>query len=316
MMKYLVQGLAAALSASVLGMASPAMAEFPDHPVTIVVGVQPGGSIDVLARLIGQKLSETWGQGVVVDNRPGASETIGADYVARSKPDGYTLFMASSSHTLPKEGVTVPYDPVKDFASITFVALQPQILAVRNDLGVNSVKELIALAKSKPGALNYGSGGKGTPTYATTVLMLKRTGTEMTNVTYKGGAPTLAGMLNGEIQLMFGSVTTLLEQVKSGKVKALAVSSAARFPGLPDTPTVAEAADLPGFEVQFWFGILAPKGTPADIVTKLNTDLVAAIKSSEVQDKLKGLGYVTVASTPEALEKMMTADMAQWAGLE
>ncbi len=290
--------------------AGPAAA-FPDKPVRIYVGVAPGGVTDVVARLIGQRLGEIWAQPVLIENRTGAEGTIAADTVARSAPDGHSLVLVTSAHAMAKADVKPSYDPIKSFAPVTFIGMQPQILVVNNNVPVSTVGELVKLAKSKPGELNFGSGGEGTITYQAMQLFMKQTGTQMQNVTYRGGAPTLSALLGGEIQLMFGSITVLLEQVKAGKVKTLGVSSSARFAGLPDVPTVAEAG-LPGFESVNWFGALAPAGTPRGVVSKLHADIVTAVNSAPVQKSFATQGIVTVNGGPEVFLKQISGEINKW----
>ena len=294
----------------VLG-ACTAAAAFPEKPVRIYVGVAPGGVTDVVARLVGQRLGEMWPQPVVIENRTGAEGTIAADTVARAAPDGYSLVVVTSAHTMVKADFKPSYDPLKSFAPLTFIGQQPQILVVNRNVPVNTVGELIKLAKSSPGELNFGSGGEGTITFQVMALFMKQTGTQMQNVNYRGGAPTLTALLGGEIQLMFGSITVLLEQVRAGKVKTLGVSSSARFAGLPEVPTVAEAG-LPGFESVNWFGSLAPAGTPRDVVNKLHADFVTAVNSAPVQKSFVTQGIVTVNAGPDAFLKMMTDETNKW----
>src|SRR4029453_1006317 len=258
----------------------------PPKPVRVVVPFPAGGTTDILARAAAQKLSETWGQQAIVDNRPGAGGNIGAELVAKSAPDGYTLLMGTvGTHAInaslyPK----MPYDHVKDFAPVILVAGVPNVLVVHPSLPVNSVQELIAYAKANPGKLNFASSGNGTSIHLSGELFKVMTGVQMTHVPYKGSAPALQDLIGGQVQLMFDNLPPSPPQIKAGKLRALGVTSAARAPALPDLPTIAESG-LPGFEASSWFGVLVPAGTPPSIVTKLNAEIAKWLPAPHAGEK-------------------------------
>lgn len=266
-----------------------------------------------MARLLGAKLTETMGQPVITDNRPGAAGTLGADLVARSAPDGYTLLVGSvsnvviSASTLPK----LPFDPVKDFAPVTLTASIPLVLVVNPAVPANSVKELIALAKSKPGQLNFASGGNGVSNHLAGELFNRMAGINMVHVPYKGDGPGVAAVLAGEVQLMFATISTAMPHVQSGRLRAIAVGTAQRVSAVPDLPTINEAG-VPAYEVNVWNGILAPAGTPKEIITKLHTEITKVLHLPDTKSRLTGLGFELVASTPEQFESVIKADMVKW----
>lgn len=302
-----------AMIAALVALAAPATsAAFPDKQVTLLVGVAPGGSNDTVARLLAPKLQEIWGQPVVAENRTGAEGTLAASAVAKAAPDGYLLMLVTSSHTIKKSEVKIDYDPIESFSAITYIGVQPQLLVVPPNSPAKDVKEFIALAKAKPREFNFGSGGAGTPTFTAMALFMRQSGTDLVGVNYRGGAPTLTGMLAGEIHTMIGSISLLLDQVKAGKVRALGVTSKQRFPGLPDVPTISEAGNLPDYEAANWFGIVGPAKMPADLVAKMHADIVKAINSADVQAAFAGQGLVTVGGDPAAFRKMMIEDKARW----
>jgi tripartite-type tricarboxylate transporter receptor subunit TctC len=303
--------LAAAVSMVVLS-AGTALAAFPDRTVQIYVGYAPGGNSDFSARLVAKKLSEKWGQPVVVVNRPGADSTISSDFVAHSAPDGYTLAWISNSHTITPNQYKLGYDPLKSFEPISEVASAADVLVINSTLPVNSLKELIAYAKAKPGQLNFGSNGTGGLQYLEAVLLAQRAGIDMVGIPYKGGSQLLVALLGNEIQMAFGSVLGTKSQVEAGKFKALAVSTAKRSPMLPEVPTVAEAAGLDGYDETEWYGIVAPAGTPADIVKKIHDDLVEVLHAPDVQATLAKQGYTAVGSSSEAFRKQLADEVDQW----
>ncbi|HZQ60816.1 MAG TPA: tripartite tricarboxylate transporter substrate binding protein [Casimicrobiaceae bacterium] len=286
---------------------------YPTKPIRFIVGFAPGGSADVMSRVIGQKLTETLGQAVITENKPGAAGTLGADLVARAAPDGYTLLVGSvsnvviSASTLPK----LPFDPVKDFAPITLTASIPLVLVVNPGLPVKSVQELIAYAKANPGRLNFASGGNGVSNHLAGELFNRMAGVDMVHVPYKGDGPGVAAVLAGEAQLMFATVSTAMPHVQSGRLRALAVGTPHRLAALPDLPTIDEAG-VAGYEVNVWNGILAPAGTPKEIVNKLHAEITKVLQLPDVKARLAGLGFEIVASTPEQLGAVIRADMAKW----
>jgi tripartite-type tricarboxylate transporter receptor subunit TctC len=288
---------------------------YPAKPVRLIVGLAPGGATDIMARTLAPGLGEELGQPVVVDNRPGAAGSIGAGIVAKAPPDGYTLFLASSSFTsnvvLDKNG---PYDPLRDFAPITNIASAPFLLVVRSSLPVNSVKELIAYAKANPGKLNYASSGIGSTAHLTGELLKRAAGIEMTHIVYRGAGPALADVLGGQVDMMFASMVSSLHHAKSGKLKALAVTSARRSSVVPEYPTVAEAG-VPGFEMTGYFGLLAPAQTPAAIVNTLHDAVQRAIKRPDFVERVAADGAEPDGCTPAQLQALLEHDMKKLAEL-
>jgi tripartite-type tricarboxylate transporter receptor subunit TctC len=287
---------------------------YPTKPIRLVVPFPPGGATDILARDVAQRLTEAWGQQVIVDNRPGAGGNIGSELVAKSAPDGYTLEMGTvGTHAINASlYAKMPYDHVKDFVPIILVAGVPNVLEVNPSLPVNSVAELIAYAKANPGKLNFASSGNGTSIHLSGELFKVMAGVEMTHVPYKGSAPALQDLIAGQVQVMFDNLPPSLPQIKAGKLRALAVTSAARAPTLPDVPTVAEAG-LPGFEASSWFGLLAPAGTPPAFVNKINTEVAAWLATPEAREKLSKQGANAASGTPEDFAKHIAAETAKWA---
>ena len=303
------------VAASVIGaQAAFAQATYPSRPVRVVVPFPAGGTTDILARAAAQKLSETWGQQAIVDNRPGAGGNIGSELVAKSPPDGYTLLMGTvGTHAInPSLYPKMPYDHVKDFVPVILVAGVPNVLVVNPSLPVNSVQELIAYAKANPGKLNFASSGSGTSIHLSGELFKTMTGVQMTHIPYKGSAPALTDLIGGQVQLMFDNLPSSLAFIKAGKLRALAVTSATRSAALPDVPTIAESG-VPGFEASSWFGLLAPAGTPRDIVTKINADTQKWLASPDAKDKLAAQGALAAGGSPEDFAKHIQAESAKWA---
>jgi tripartite-type tricarboxylate transporter receptor subunit TctC len=314
-----VRGALVLLTAVITAIAAPftfaqGAANYPTKPVRLVVPFPAGGTTDILARAVAQKLSEAWGQQVIVDNRPGAGGNIGSDLVAKSKPDGYTLLMGTvGTHAInPSLYKNMPYDHVKDFAPVILVAGVPNVLVVNASLPVHSVPELIAYAKANPGKLNFASSGNGTSIHLSGELFKAMTGVEMTHVPYKGSAPALTDLIGGQVQLMFDNLPSSLPFIKAGKLRALAVTSGARAAALPDLPTLAESG-LPGFEASSWFGVLAPAGTPRDIVAKLNGAIAGWLASPEAKEKLLAQGAVAAGGTPDDFARHIAAETSKWA---
>jgi tripartite-type tricarboxylate transporter receptor subunit TctC len=288
---------------------------YPSKPVRLIVGLAPGGATDIMARTLAPGLGEELGQPVVVDNRPGAAGTIGAGIVAKSAPDGYTLFLASSSFTsnavLEKNGA---YDPLRDFAPITNIASAPFLLVVRSSLPVNSVAELIAYARANPGKLNYASSGIGSTAHLTGELLKRAAGIEMTHVVYRGAGPALADVLGGQVDMMFASIVSSLHHAKSGKLKALAVTSARRSSVVPEYPTVAEAG-VPGFEMSGYFGLLAPARTPGEIVNTVHAAVQRAIRRRDFVERVAADGAEPDGCPPAELQAILERDMKKLAEL-
>lgn len=287
---------------------------YPNKPVRMVVPFPPGGTTDILARAVGQKLSESWGQLVVIDNRPGAGGNIGTDIVAKSAPDGYTLLMGTvGTHSINASLYgKLPFDPIKDFAPVTLVASVPNVLVVNTTVDAKSVKELIALAKSKPGQLTFASSGNGTSIHLAGELFKTMTGTSMLHIPYKGSAPAITDLLGGQTNMMFDNLPSAMPHVKSGKLRALAVTSVSRSPALPDTPTIAESG-IPGYEASSWFGVLAPAGTPKDVIAKIHADIVKALNTPEIKERLSGQGAEPVGNTPEQFAQHIKTETIKWA---
>jgi len=309
-----MRGLGAVLLAVTLGAAAgvaSAQGTFPFRPMRMVVGFAPGGGTDIIARLVAQKLGERWGQAVVVDNRPGASGNIGAELVARSTPDGYTLLMAFSSHASNPALGKLPFDIERDFTSITQVGSAPMVVAANPALPAKTLGELIAYARAHPGAVKFGSSGIGTPVHLAGELMMQLTGISMVHVPYKGIAPAMAAVLAGDIQVTYAAVLSGLQHFKSGRLRPLAVASRTRYPALPDVPTVAEAG-LAGYEIDFWYALLGPGGMPAPLAARIQRDTAALLNSPEMRENLAAQGCIAVGGTPEALTALIRTEYQLW----
>lgn len=287
---------------------------YPTRPVRVVVPFPAGGTTDILARAAAQKLTEAWGQPVIVDNRPGAGGNIGSELVAKSAPDGYTLEMGTvGTHAINASlYANMAYDHVKDFVPIVLVAGVPNVLVINPSVPVNSVQELIAYSKANPGKLNFASSGNGTSIHLSGELFKTMTGVQITHVPYKGSAPALTDLMGGQVQIMFDNLPSSLAFIKAGKLKALAVTSATRAAALPEVPTMMEAG-VPGFEASSWFGILAPAGTPRAIVNKVNADTNKWLSSPDAKEKLSAQGAVAAGGTPEDFARHIVAETAKWA---
>ncbi len=305
--------LAAVLAAPPAPAQSPA-APFPARPVRMVIPFPPGGPLDIIGRALAQKLAEAWGVGVVVDNRPGAGGNIGADIVAKSAPDGYTVVMgALSTHAVnPSLYAKMPYDAAKDFAPLTLVAVTPNVLVVNLSLPVGSVRELVAYAKANPNKLSFGSGSNGSAGHLAGELFKVETGADIVHIPFKGGAPAMQALLAGETQMMFDNLANSMPQVKAGKLRALAVTTADRSKLAPDLPTMAEAG-LPGFDIATWFGLLAPAGTPKDVIAKWNAETVKILESPEMRERLTAQGAEAAPTTPEQFAAFIQRDLAKYA---
>jgi tripartite-type tricarboxylate transporter receptor subunit TctC len=300
-----------ALATSAFGQGA---SNYPSKPIRIVVPLAPGGTSDVLARAIGQKLNELWKQPVVVDNKPGAGGNIGAELVAKADPDGYTLLLLDvgtltiSPAIYPKLG----YDPIKDLAPITMVAVSPHALVVHPSVPANSVKELIAWAKANPGKINFASAGNGTAVHLAGEQFKLMTGIDMVHVPYKGGAQALTGLVGGEVNMTLNGLLATLPHIKSGKIKALAIASKTRSTALPDLPTVSEAG-VPGFQSGSWQGLLTAGATPKDIVAKLNKAVVEVLNSPELKERMAAQGADVVGDSPEQFGTFLRDEKVRWA---
>ena len=287
---------------------------YPVKPLRFVVPFPPGGPLDIMARGLGAKLQEAWGQPVVVENKPGAGGGIGADTVAKSPGDGYTLLMgAVSTHAInPWLYANIPYDPVKDFIPVTLVAQVPNILVVNPTLPVKSVKELIAYAKAKPGTLSFASGSTGSTGHLAGELFKTMTGTDLLHVPYRGTGPAITALLSGEVSIMFMPAIAASPYIQSGRLRALAVTSAQRLPAMPKLPTVAESG-LKGYQSSQWYGLMAPIGTPAAILNRLNADVAKIMQNPEMKQRMTDSGGVAVGGTREEFAAFMKEEFAKWA---
>ena len=297
--------------------AAPAdAAKYPSRLVRLLVGYTAGGAVDVSARLMAQRLTEALGQSVIVENRPGADGNVASDFVAKSPPDGHTLAYVSAGHTMnpalhPK---TLPYHPLKDFAPVSMVATGPQTLVVNPSLPVRNVKELVALARAKPGQINFASSGAGGPMHLSSELLKSMAGIDIVHVPYKGGGPALNDVIGGQIEMTFIGAPASMPHIRSGRLRILAVSTARRAAALPEVPTVAESG-YPGFEVAGVYAVLAPAGTPPAIVARLSSEIARIVGVREVRERLASFGLETVGSTPEQLTEFMKADLDKWSKL-
>ncbi len=319
-MKFTIKFIAAyALSTGAAGLFNINMAlaqgaaSYPNKAIRLVVPFTPGGSTDILARAIGQKLTEAWGQPVVIDNVPGAGGAIGADKVAKASADGYTLLMGhiGTLAVNPSLYPNLPYDPVKSFAPVAWVARVPNVLVVHPSVPAKNVNELVALAKARPGQLNYGSGGNGSAANLATEYFKLRTGSSLLHIPYRGTAPAVIDLVGGQIQVLFTGAPAVIGQIKSGQLRALAVSSPKRMDALPDLPTVAEAG-YKDFEADQWYGVVAPAGTPTDIVAKLNSQINLSLSSPELKNRLSHEGAVATPDTPANFGKLIVQEIARW----
>jgi len=288
---------------------------YPARPIRLVIPYPPGGPTDFVGRIVGQKLSQSLGQQVVVDNRPGAGTIIGSELVARAAPDGYTLLFGTGGGTFlaPLMLPNVPYDPHRDFAPVSMLVHSPQVLVVHPSVAANSVSELVALAKAKPGSLNFASVGTGTSPHLGGELFRSLAGIKLVHVPYKGTAPAMTDLISGQVHIMFTSMPTVLAHVKGGRLRLLGTGGSKRSAVIPETPPIAET--LPGFELVTWYGIFAPARTPDAIVRRLNADIVKTLADPESRDRLAAQGLETMPTTPEELKRYTQQDSSRWARL-
>jgi tripartite-type tricarboxylate transporter receptor subunit TctC len=287
---------------------------YPNKPVKMIVGFPPGGGTDVVARVISAKVQEWWGQPVTVENRPGATGTIGADAVAKSAPDGYTLIMGhvNSTGLAPNLFPKLPYDPIRDFAAVSYVGYVPNVLAVHPSVGVKSVKELVALLKANPGKFNYASSGNGSTQHIAGEVFKQLTGTSIVHVPYKGSGDAIKDLLAGVVAMNFDTMPPVMPHIQAGKLRGLAISTPNRLAQLADVPTFAEAG-ITGFDVTNWYGVMAPGGTPREIVQKLNADINKAMQVPEVRARLEGVGTQLREMSVAEFEAFMKAEVAKYA---
>ena len=302
----------AALAAIALAAATFARPDYPDKPLRLIVPFPPGGGTEPIARVLSQKLAEALGQQLIVDNRPGAGTTIGAEIAAKSPPDGYTLFLGSIANAI--SAVLYPklnYDLIRDFAPITLLATTPGVLVVHPTLPVKSVRELIALAKARPGALAYSSSGNGSPNHLAGELFKFMTGVKMIHVPYKGGGPSTIALLSGEVSLCFASMPSAIEHIRAGKLRALGVTTAQRARALPQIATIGEAG-VPGYEAETWYGLSAPARTPKEIIARLHAESVKALMLADVKDRLDNMGYLVRTTSAEDYGAFTQNEIEKW----
>jgi tripartite-type tricarboxylate transporter receptor subunit TctC len=301
---------------ALLMYAAPGLAKYPEKPVRLIVPYPPGGGNDTLARLIGQKLAEMWGQQVVVDNRPGAGTIIGTQLAARAAPDGYTLLLSSiATHAVAPYLYKNPgYDPVRDFTPITLLAIAPTVLCVNVSVPAKSVQELVALAKARPGELKFASGGQGTAPHTAGEMFASMVGIKLLHVPYKGGGPAIAGLIGGETSMMFDTAASILPHVKGGKIRALAIARPGRLPEYPEIPTFTEAG-IRGYEANAWYSMHAPARVPSAIVTKVHGDVVRVLAMPDIREKLKQLGSEGVGNSPDEFSRFVRAESEKYSKL-
>jgi len=301
-------------SCAALLVGVPALAqEYPAKAIRVVVPFPPGGGTDYMGRAVMQKVGESLGTTVVIDNRPGAGSSIGTEIVARSPADGYTVLIISGAHAInPSIYAKLPYDSVRDFAPVTMFASGPALLVVHPSVPAKSVKELIALAKARPGQINYASAGIGTPPHLSGELFKTMAGINMVHVPYKGNGPAYTDLIGGQVTVMFPNVSTAMAHVRAGKLRALAVTTKNRTPSAPELPTISEAG-VPGYDVSSWYGLLAPAGTPPAVVSKLQTEIAKVLRSPDVSKNLTSQGLDLVGNTPDEFAAIIRSEIVKWA---
>jgi tripartite-type tricarboxylate transporter receptor subunit TctC len=302
---------------TLLLMACPFIARaqgaYPTKPIRLITPFAPGGSTTAVGRVIGQALTERWGQNVIIDNRPGGNMIIGTEALAKAAPDGYTLILTTNAHVInPSLFAKLPYDPIKDFAPVGNVYSSEFVLVINPTLPANNLQELIALAKAKPGQLNYATTGAGGSGHLANEMFAMLAGIKTQHIPYKGAGPAMVDLIGGQIQMFINNPLTVIGHIRNGRMRGIAVTGATRMPALPQVPTFTEAG-LPGMEVKPWFCILAPAGTPKPLIDKLSTEIARIVATPEVQDFLAKQGMDPFSSTPEQLSALMKADMARWA---
>lgn len=305
--------VAAALTVALafIGCAAAQQA-YPGKPIRFIVPYPPGGTTNLMSRLIGQKLTESFGQPVIIDNRPGGNTIIGTEALAKSKPDGYTILLTSSIHVITPLLIPTPYDPIKDFAPITTTTITEQLLVVHPSVPADTLQELIALAKSRPGQLNYATATGGGPTHLAAELLSIMTGIKLQHIPYKGGAQVVTDLIGGQVQMAFQSPIAVVAHIKNGRLKGIAVSGAVRLAALPQMPTFTEAG-LPGFDVKYWQGVFAPAGTPEEIINWLSVEIAKIMRATDVREKLVAQGLDPFTSIPAQFVALVKADLASYA---
>ena len=306
---------AAAALAMVAAATCAAAQNYPNRPIRMVVPFPPGGAVDVIGRVVAPALSERLGQQLVIDNRGGANAIIGTDITAKAAPDGYTLLIVPAGHAItPNVSRKLPYDTLKDLAAVGLVGNGAYVLVVHSGLPVKSVSEFVAHAKARPGKLNYAATGYGNATHLAGELFKVLTGVDMVYILYKGGGPALTDVISGQVSAFFAGVASSAAHIKSGKVRALGVTTVRRAAALPDIPTIAEAG-VPGYEVDGWYGILAPARTPQAIIQRLNADINAVVATQDAKDRLLAVGLQARGTTPAEFHQMIVNDIARWANV-
>lgn len=306
--------MAAGAAACALLLSAADAQTYPAKPIRLVTPYAPGGTADILSRVVGRKLSEAWSQQVVIDNRPGASGMLGADIAAKAPPDGYTILMAYVAEIAITQSLfrSMTYDPVKDLAPVTLAAVTPMIFVVHPSLPARNVSELVALAKSRPGQLPYASAGNGSPAHLAFELLQRSARIEITHIPYKGAAPALTDLLGGHVVMFFSGMPPAMPHVKAGKLRAIAVSTAKRSPAAPEVPTVAESG-VRDFDISTWFGVFAPAATSKDIIGKLNAEISRALTLPNVRERLAREGAETAPNSPEQFGKFIQSEIAKFA---
>lgn len=306
--------LAPAVLACTIAAAQPAPA-YPNKPIKIIVPFAPGGTTDILARILAQRMTVAWGQPAVVENRPGVGGTIGASMVARAPADGYTLLLGTVHHTIAQAVYkSLPYNFGRDFAPVSVMAMVPNVVVVNPSVPAKTIEEFVALAKSQPGKLNYGTAGTGTAHHLIGEMFKLRAGVDLVHVAYKGSGPAVTDLMGGQVQVMFDTVTSALPQIKANKTRALAVTTAKRSSAMPDIPTLAETV-LPGFDIGTWFGIVAPAGTPAPIIEKIHGEIDRMVNAPDVRRQLLEIGAEPVGSTPAQMATQIKAELRAYEAL-
>ncbi len=297
-------------------IAAPPLAAqgYPNKPIRFIVGFPPGGTNDIIARLFAPKLAEGLGQQVVVENRGGANTAIASEMFVRTAPDGYTIMLNGPGHATNPAMIKLNFDPIRDFAFVTLVSESQNLLVVHPSLPVKSVRDLIAFSKKRPGEINYGSSGIGTTVHLSAELFKYMTKINWVHIAYKGGGPGLTGLLSGEVSLYFGNVPTLINPVRAGKLRPLAVTGSKRSGAAPEIPTVAESG-VPGYEVTSWYGLSAPAKTPRAIIDRINTESVRALNNADLKERLQGLGAEPAGTTPEQYAAFIHAEIDKWANV-